>query len=336
MLTGSSYDNKDGEEKLSQIPFQGHPENKYIISLDSLSDKPTPLGLYLNDDEPPHWEVQYDVEGVVGPPIVQPNKYQYFQQLAMNLGRLIKDMLDTIATYDGDYDAELNEQLNGIAITEDDFMQNLKSDEVSQYYPRWGYGSCAEINQSGSLKDIALELHIIAPDIAEKAQIEFEDNKPENITEQQAAILLQIQILEESNNNWESRFPENEHVWDFAASRLIPSTQELVVGGEKIHATFGPRKYFNMRRYPVGCQTEATQLAIKSSGPAVAQKSDAQIVKQPEPERPGEIYRGGNGPPFFPFGETPYQEAFQSWRMQQEMADSASPFLILRSSTNNA
>lgn len=304
---------------ISQIPFQGHPEDKYVISLESIKDSP---GVELNTATK-HYEVRYDADGTIGPPIVQPNKYEYLQQLSMKLGRLIKSMLTTLAGYEGNFDEELKEQRGGLEITENDFMKNLKSNELSLIYKDW-YGICVDFTPSESLIDMALELHSIAPDLAERARLHFKENNPEKMTEQQAAILLQIQILEENNNNWESRFPENEHVWEFAAPRLIPVTQELKVGGEKIQVTVGPRKYFNMRRYPVGCQTETTQLAIKASGPAVAQKSDAKRAAKPqEPEqRPGEVYRGGNKPPFFPFGETPYQEAFQSWRMQQEMADS--------------
>lgn len=335
MLTEFSYfDATRGEEQISLVPPTGHPENKYVVSLESMKENKENKapGVYLNSRG--HYEVRYDSQGTIGPCIVQPNKIEYLLQLSWHLGRCIKRLLHTLATYEGTFDEELAEVLDGSNVTERDFMKNLKDNDLLFYHQEW-YGSEEEFIPSESLIEIALELHCIAPDLAERASIHFEDDKREKMTEKQAAILLQIQLLEENNNNWESRFPENEHVWDFAAPRLIPNHRELEVGGEKIRVTTGPRRYFNMRRYPVGCQTEATQLAIKSSGPTVAEKSDAKKaikLKQEEPEqRPGEIYRGWNEPPNFPLGETPYQQAFLSWRMDQELADGMflSPYFMI-------
>ncbi|CAG8979810.1 hypothetical protein HYALB_00011261 [Hymenoscyphus albidus] len=309
-------DDQEGMEMVSQIPFDGHPENKYVTSLSAIPGAPG-----VKQNQLGHYEVRYDAEGTIGPCIVQPNKYEYLQRLSWQLGRLITRGLSTLADYRGSFEAELAEQKSGYEITYRDFMQNLNEAEVS-YLRSTVFKGVKPEDPPESLQDLALELHEIAPDIAQRSAMEFQGNDPRNMTAKQAATLLQIQVLEENNNSWESRFPENEHVWDFAAPRLVPIERELEIAGEKLKVTQGPRKYFNMRRFPVGCQTEVTQLAIRSSGPVVRTKADVKPPEEQEPDQlPGEIYRGADGPPYFPFGETPYQEAYQSFRMEQDLAD---------------
>ncbi|KAG9241318.1 hypothetical protein BJ878DRAFT_483050 [Calycina marina] len=48
-------------------------------------------------------------------------------------------------------------------------------------------------------------------------------DEPSSLIDQDAAALIQTELVQEVNNNQETLFPEKEHVWEFAAARVIPS-----------------------------------------------------------------------------------------------------------------
>jgi hypothetical protein len=169
---------------------------------------------------------------------------------------------------------------------------------------------------------MAQDLHRIAPDLAKDAGFNF-GGDIKTITEVEAAALLQMQIIEEANNNWESRFPETENVWDFAAPRL--------------DFEFVPRltQFFNMRRFPVCCQYRATQTAIGRSGPIVQRKVvsvvwTTLVANGRQCKKMTRQLKGHQ--PNFPFGETPYHQAYLSFMMEQDLKDGMFSLASYRSS----
>jgi hypothetical protein len=189
-----------------------------------------------------------------------------------------------------------------------------------------------------TLQRIAQDLDKVAPELADDAGFP-DDWDPHTMTEEQAATLIQMQILEELNNNWESRFPENEHVWEFATPRVTPvaitHTPEgrLLEGSQPLVINPRVKNFFSMHRWPVACQCEKTQRIIFASGPNIQEMPKAIVPPQragprtsdgvrrdttAQPARERHI-RGQK--PYFPFGETPYQRAYLGWRMEQDLKD---------------
>ncbi|RDW75881.1 hypothetical protein BP5796_06702 [Coleophoma crateriformis] len=227
-----------------------------------------------------------------------------------------------------------------------------------------------------SLRAIARELDQIAPDLTKEAGVDRT-----HATLGCQARVIQMQVIEEANNNWDLVFPEKEEVWSFAASRLSrtqspsyvkpspkeaaevqkfidsdrttlqylqderirsPTTwcrgkynqlltlQEQIVDDEDYlgKAKPKPRQFFSMFRWPVEVQNPAQQLSIISSGPIVDEKPapttqpDYDHGHTADARRPREIHVGQGQPPHFPFGETPFQQAWQSFRMEWELRNS--------------
>jgi len=294
---------------ISRIPSTGHPENKYVLSRDSAEHSP---GVSTRESNGNYkLEVQYDALGRKGPPIVQPNKFHYLQKLAFMLGRdmlyctrLLAEKVDRPPHYC------LGKQWAALVQAED-MMKFIKSNDESRQCP--SVDTIAR--SSATLQSMAQDLHVIASDLAENAGFNF-GGDIKTITEAEAAALLQMQIIEEANNNWESRFPENEHVWNFAGPRL---DSEVV-----------PRltQFFNMRRFPVCCQSSSTQTAIDQSGLIVQEKAVSVVQTTPvaHRRRSKKKTRHMKGQkPYFPFGETPYQQAYLSFRMEQDLKDGMFP-----------
>ena len=312
----ASFDDRFGGV-IARIPPNGHPENKYVISEQDATEAP-----YISYDPDTHkFTVQYDSFGLTGRPILQPNKYEYLQKIAFRLGREIGDLLfDLTQTYDTATRAEIQAESSNRA------QQILEEITEKEHDP-----NAKEI----SLQRIALDLHKIAPDLAaEKPDIlQKIQADPDSLTEQEAATLIQMELIQEINNNWESRFPVNEHVWDFAASRLEKTIQ--LPGSKKKVAAPVPR-YFDMQRWPLPCQGKETQRRIMESGPRVIEEEEAEGEgEQPPPQEARaemrtdllqegprlERHTGRGQRPYFPFGETPYQQAYLSFRMEEDLKD---------------
>jgi hypothetical protein len=303
----------NGDVLVSRIPLSGHPENKYVISRADASSSPGVI-----TDEEGKLEVRYDSVGNVGPPIVQPNKFHYLQRLAFRLGRDLKYNATILAAPDPAIDDRIHQQLQGRGAAEAE-MENITPADRSE-------DQNVDVSKSRiiTLQRLAQDLHKIAPDLAEEAGFEIDD--PSEITEKQAATLLQMQILEEASNNWELKFPENENVWEFASSRLETTTR--TINGRTINVKPRLSQFFHMRRFPPCCQSDTTKTAIQESGPTIEERPEP-AVEEPAtataaaveglPKKKARHIRGRE--PYFSFGESAYERAFLSWRMEQELKD---------------
>lgn len=208
---------------------------------------------------------------------MQPNKYQHFQQIAFRLGRDIRQLSELIATGQENDDAfRLQLQFEALQRTLQ-HMDQIDAERIA------GTGNGKEI----SLKAIARDLLKYAPELLEDMGLDREHDIS-TITEYQAAQAIQMQLIEESNNNWEPRFPENEHVWDWVDDQ-VPSVQtpagttstvarhpHIASGATTTQLQLPPvNKYFSLRRWPVECQSTAVQIKIKSSSlPTVEDKTE--------------------------------------------------------------
>jgi hypothetical protein len=123
-----------------------------------------------------------------------------------------------------------------------------------------------------------------------------------SLSEENPAYLLQKEIIVESHRNWDTRAPNFSKLWAFAA--------EI----EK------PKQFFTLNRWPPQLQTDERQNEIRQSGP---------VPESPKPlprterdimyPKPGEkIYPGET---FFPFGETPTQQAILAYEIDKDLAE---------------
>ena len=250
------------------------------------------------------WEVQYDAKGKIGPPILQPNLYDYLQKIAYRVGRDVRELHRQMGTTHTESE-RLNDQFDSVRLA-CDIMDGITS----------------EINDV-SLQKIARDLHRVAPDLMEEAQVNLDGAE----SEKNSATIIQMQLIQESNNNWDSRFPENEHVWDFAVARL--STGAINPNKKRRSARCRINQYFSLRRWPLWAQSEKVRKRIQSSNLVVQENPvttarpqvEEAIDTPPMEEAKRERYTGYGMPSMFPFGETPYQQAYQSWRIEQDLAD---------------
>jgi hypothetical protein len=147
------------------------------------------------------------------------------------------------------------------------------------------------------------------------------DDRP--LTEARAAELLQAKVIEESNRNWdERRAPKWPRLWAFA--------------NNKPKAT-----YFSLDRWPLELQTKERQDTIRNTAlkPATAPENlnkrkkekvddllaarqgiDAKMIKDWRNRE--KWYRGEAT---FPFGETPWQQAWLSHEIDNDLKESKSP-----------
>ncbi|PVH83982.1 hypothetical protein DL98DRAFT_569341 [Cadophora sp. DSE1049] len=312
------YDDAPGNERVSWVPYSGHPENKRN-ALDQL-------------------EVQYDAQGIMGPPIIQPNKYEHLQHLAFRLGRDTLRVLETLQDPPIDAEHAFAEQTATARLAEE-HMKYITPEQRGQV----ALNSTVDLNTI-NLVNIAREACSAAPHLAAELGIEIPYQNPYSSTppievqlnETEAAALIQLKILEEIHNNFESKFPVDETVWDFAGERL--STETIIRNGRTTVVRKQQTKFFSVRRYPICCQTKATKEAIKNSGPKIQEEPFVPVLAEEqqrenyEAERAKAAEEAAKGPlktarhirgqrPYYPFGETPYQEAYQSHIMEYELRD---------------
>ena len=295
-----------------------------------LSEEDADKTRYIHfNDSTQKYEVQYDAEGTIGTPIVQPNKYEYLRRIAFRVGRDIRTLSELIDT--GSDDQGLLEAQNTA------LAQTLKHMQVinPQHAVEDGAEDALEApaapsGKEISLKKIARDLVKVAPELVKDAGLDFSIRSMSTMTNKEAAKLVQMQLIEESNNNWESRFPENEHVWDWVDDplQITEGVNSQALGGRTRDST---KQFFSMRKWPVDCQSLERQAMIKTSDPTFPDEvEDPQPVPESTAEQrmakmmgppPRERYTGRRERPYFPFGETPYQQAFLSWRMEQDLKD---------------
>ncbi|PBP27637.1 hypothetical protein BUE80_DR001431 [Diplocarpon rosae] len=309
------YSKNLGAGRVSRIPLEGHPENKYVISKRGAqhSSGVRVIGTKL--------EVRYNADGETGPPIVQPNKECHLQHLAYRLGRDTSDVLRDLSEPLLSPAEAIEEQQRALefgmkGMTKVTPEDRGKTDDTFVVDP-----------QTITLQRLAREAIASTPGLAEEADVDDIDA----ITSAEAAAVIQIKTLREISDNFEAKFPKTDDVWDFASDRLEETTEER--DGRKI--TMKPRltQFFSMRRYPICCQSQTTRKAIHNSGPVIADKiqvgagpdvpTATRTRESYEPEREARHIRGQV--PYYPFGETPYQEAYQSHLMEYELRDGTSP-----------
>lgn len=265
------------------------------------------------------FEVQYDAAGLMGPPMVQPNMYEHFSSLAFRLGRDIKSCLKVAKNQDVSIRNCVKKQQKAI----DNAEKMIDNAELQRQMPLNIRN--ADLGQF-TLEDMAKKLLKVAPELAKDAGYDFSAGL-DTMNDLQAGTLLQMQILEEANNNWEPKFPEHEHLWDFAADRLEAVTKTL--HGRSVLVKPRPKHFFNIDKFPV---TPKTILVTKRiTGPQIQEKPDPEAVETAqeraqrlmaealEPKNQVRWIRGQS--PYFPFGETRYQEQYLSHRMTEELKD---------------
>jgi hypothetical protein len=192
------------------------------------------------------------------------------------------------------------------------------------------------------IRHLAYDLHKIAPDLAQEAGLVFEaqgfndtvqgrailqnakdtdtsPSEPVEMTPGEAAPILNMQTIQELNNNWESRFPENEKVWDFAHLR-VERSGGLLENGEVSWTKSEVEPFFSVRRFPVCCQSQATQEEIRNSGVMMQEKEKVPTAEEMEErreemmrrrnEKPKEIYRGSGCNLPFRLGRRSFKRGF--------------------------
>lgn len=323
-----------GEFQASRVPFTGHPENKYVTSVEEASSS---LGIHLTADK--KLAVRYDAKGLIGPPIVQPNRIEHFVSLAQRLGREILEWIEILATPAESWAQE--------DIIEDHLEDAFKAKEIMKdvtVEDREEGGLDPDLTElTYDLKLMAMELDKHAPDLAQEAGFVWDEDVPEpdlesatqedidvwQIRQSEYAAILQMKCLEELNNNFESRFPDNEKVWDFAADRVASATR--ILNGKDIEVIPRQKRFFSMQRWPVECQTPETQEVIVNSGPKLPDKpvlkptppkpTREEMIKEATKPRKKEARHIRGRAPHFPFGETTYQQAYLSYRMEEDLKD---------------
>jgi hypothetical protein len=137
----------------------------------------------------------------------------------------------------------------------------------------------------------------------------------ESLSEQDAARLLQKQIITESHRSWEERKPNFKKIWAFGAN---------------VHK---PKNFFSLDRWPLELQTGERQQEILTSGPARPSLKEIREKRaalrwpgreQEEQRDPKVTYI--HGKPYFAFGETAFQQAALSWEIEQDLANGKSLF----------
>jgi hypothetical protein len=115
-------------------------------------------------------------------------------------------------------------------------------------------------------------------------------SKPQesSLSKEQAAELLQKQIILEHHHNWDDRTPNFQRLWAFASS--IENSKQ----------------FFALDRWPPELQTQERRNEIWQSGPAAPSPEPISEQDFPSPKE-NEIFYPGET--LFPFGETPYHEA---------------------------
>lgn len=323
-VTGEPLPNPEG---YARIPLDGHPENRFLQERGDLIRSRWVYTVNANNQ----YDVQYDHHGTRGPPILQPNKYRHLEYNCWRLGRDIVYLLNAIAYGTEDSPRWYSyHQYREYAETLPRMDQITHTDRGQRKRPKVD-------PRTITMKKLALELLLVAPDLADDAGFDFQGDPETNMTDHEAGMLLQMEILEEANNAWEFKFPEKEHVWEFSNPRVEP--REVNYRGKKIMIEQRITQYFSMRRHPFGCQSQTVKDYIKTTGPEVQEKPKPPVMEKRKPgillgpdtstkEQPEKFERHIQGrEPNFPFGETPYQTVFQDYKLQIQLAGSEYPSL---------
>jgi hypothetical protein len=319
---------------VARIPPTGHPENKYVTSREEAERSPH---VKLNRENN-QYEVQYSSDGFKCPPIIQFNKFEFLQTAARKLGRDIGQRTALLSNLKNISDHERNLMRDRYLQTTKKQMDRLAAERglkahstgFPSFFPYTDPPKEFSRAKDVSIRKMARDIDRIAPDLAKEDGIKLlePDQRPGPFTDRDAGKIMQKQILEEANNCWEPRFPENEHVWDWAAPRLT----RVVKLPSRATVRVVRRQFFNIRRWPLPCQCDATQTKIKTNALTIQEKptptpsaptlSRAEtIVKQKEKLKKEGRHTGIGQPPNFILGETPVQQSWISTEIESHLAD---------------
>jgi hypothetical protein len=143
-----------------------------------------------------------------------------------------------------------------------------------------------------------VETNYPLPTVATNPQASQEPSVPQ----ENPANLLQKQIVLESHQNWDTRAPNFAKLWAF---------------GDDIEK---PKQFFALNRWPPQLQTNKRLVEILESGPAADSPVPMPTIERDHIRaKPGEtIYQGET---YFPFGETPFQQALLAYQIAQDLAE---------------
>ncbi|KAI9650722.1 hypothetical protein NHQ30_000745 [Ciborinia camelliae] len=317
-------DYEGSHASVARIALTGHPEMKYVESRRAAHNA---YGIERNPADN-KYTVQYNADRFTGPPIIQPNLYSFVEKASFKFGRSIAMYTEELTMDETHYTRDLCLDIVNIS-----YQRTTLRSEGKALYPGEPNVPPGTPNPNNiTLVRIASDLQKVAPDIFKSYGL-----NPETLTDpsvplqtrmKYAALMIQTQVIEELNNNWESRFPIKENVWGFARDRLINPVR-TVISGRTFEEYYQPRQHFSMRRWPPCEQSPENQEIIKKSGPEVQKKPKKEIVpRKTNEEKKLDMLRKskkpkhiGGAPPNFPFGETPYQQNYLSWRMQEDLKD---------------
>ncbi|ESZ97265.1 hypothetical protein SBOR_2339 [Sclerotinia borealis F-4128] len=307
---------------IARVALTGRPEMKYVET------RREAYHTYGIQEENNVFTVQYNAARFTGPPIIQPNLYRFIEKASFKFGRAIAMHTEELTLDETHYTRELR-----LDIVNRSYQRTLLRSEGKPLYPGEPNVPPATPNPNNiTLIRLASDLHKVAPDIFTSYGLNpetlLDPAVPLQTRTKYAALMIQTQVIEELNNNWESRFPIREDVWGFARDRL-DNPVKTIVAGRTFTEYYQPRQHFSMRRWPPCEQSLAGQQVIKDSGPVVQEKVKPKIVptktleqkKLEELRKPKEPKHIAGGLPNFPFGETPYQQAYLSWRIQEDLKD---------------
>jgi hypothetical protein len=168
-----------------------------------------------------------------------------------------------------------------------------------------GNGDTALLRDTSSISSIKqrveakFPLPIVAPTPSQPQE--------SKLIKEQAARLLQRQIILEHHHNWDDREPNFQKLWAFAS--FIEN----------------PKQFFALDRWPPELQLRERRNEILQSGPAPP--SPEQITEEDFP-RPKENETFYPGEAFFPFGELPYHEAILSRQVDLNQPDGRFPLFF--------
>lgn len=301
-------------EQVSRIPLAGHPENKYVTSTKNAQFS---NGVRRLPDG--KLEVTYNARGDKGPLIVQPNKETFLPELAFRLGRDIVDVLEDLRAPQMTSKEAAIVQMRAANLVQT-HMSTLTAEDRGQK------------DDDPSVDTSQIDLKLLAREALSTSPglvTELDIDDVNNMSDRQAAAVIQTKTLQELSDNFEPKFWETNDIWGFASDRLIPVSR--VVNGRTVTVKPRPRQYFSMMRFPVGCQSQVSRTVIESEGPIVQTRTRdvvPPLASARARHRPAhdvwEVNHIKGYAPHYPFGETPFQETYLSHVMEYELKDGKS------------
>lgn len=227
------------------------------------------------DEKPfgPAHDIQYNGDGKRGPPIVM--SFRRFIEASIRLGSRIYTLI---------------QELESVGLQDEGKLMTSRTDRIN---------SSPEHPFEITLLDIACPLAAL-------------QNPPikEDLSQQRAIQLIQRQLVDESNRNWESVAPQFYSIWAYAASKEVPK-----------------EKFFSIQKWPLQLRTQAEMLpsrlkALKmglTDRHADPENGRTYWDKRRSVFEGKETFYGGET--VFPFGETKIQARILSNQFEEDLRD---------------